>query len=221
MKHYLGISLVLCTLAAITFLALHACTSAVNQTVSHIANAFGEVLSVRPQIKINERIVLTQTAPIAEFAVVTKEELVSVSLNEHLEVLHVQIPLTEKSQSASATFRIKAGFDLRQPFTVTVDPATRLVHAQMPHAKILSVDQIGDVTYHGEGATLNRITNDETAEVMTSLNSAAHGAAESSGLKEDAERQVEQRLDELIQHNGQMLQIEWSESAEAKRAPAP
>jgi hypothetical protein len=216
MKHYLGICLVLCTVVALALLALHACTSAVNQTVSHVADAFSEVLSVRPQIKIDQRVILTQTAPIAEFAVVTKEELVSVALSEHLEVLHVQVPLTEKSQSASATFRIKAGFDLRQPFSVSIDPATRQVRARMPHAKILSVEQLGDVTYHGEGATLNRISNDETAEIMTNLNSAAHTAAENSGLKEDAERQVEQRLDELLQHNGQMLQIDWSESAEAK-----
>lgn len=211
MKHYLGICLVLITVAAIALFALHSCTAAVNESVDHVRDAFKDVLHLQPQVTVNQRVVLTQTAPIAELAVVTKEELVSLGFNEHLEVLAIQIPLTEKKLTAEATYRLKAGFDLSQPFSVSIDPATRGVHAALPHAKILSVEQVGDITYHGEDATLNRVTDSDRTEILNSLHQAALQAAEDSQLKHDAEKQVTQRLNELIQHNGQNLQIEWSE----------
>jgi hypothetical protein len=154
-------------------------------------------------------VVLTQTAPIAELAVVTKEELVSIGLDEHLELLTLQIPLTEKKLTAEATFRLKAGFDLREPFSVSVDPATHAVKATMPHAKILSVEQIGDVAFHGEDAMLNRVTDDERAQILKNLDLAARDAAEKSDLKADAEKQVTQRLTDLMNHNGQSLLIDW------------
>jgi len=177
MKHYLGICLVLVTAAAIGFFVLHSCTAAVDHTIDHVSNAFGAVLHVQPEVTVNQRVVLTQTAPIAELAVVTKEELITIGLNEHLEVLSMQIPLTEKKITAEATYRIKAGFDLRKPFTVEIDPVTHAVHAAMPHAQILSVEQIGDLTYHGEDSVLNRITDEERAQTLGSLNAAAHDAA--------------------------------------------
>src|SRR5476651_1461745 len=126
----------------------------VDHTIDHIRDAFSEVLRVQPQVTLNQRVVLTQTAPIAELAVVTKEELVTIGLNEHLEVLSMQIPLTEKKLTAEATYRIKAGFDLHEPFSVEIDPVTHALRAAMPHAKILSVEQVGDLIYHGEDAML-------------------------------------------------------------------
>jgi len=216
MKPYLGICLVLITMAAILFFALRSCTAAADQTIDHVRDAFKEVLSVQPQVTVNQRVVLTQTAPIAELAVVTKEELVTLDFNEHLEVLSMQIPLTEKKLTAEATYRLKAGFDLREPFSVEVDPVTHLLHADMPHAKILSVEQIGDLVYHGEDAVLNRVTDEERAQILSSLNTAAHEAAESSSLKADAEQQVTARLNELMRHNGQALQIKWNPDLRGK-----
>jgi len=216
MKHYLGICLVMITAAAIALFALRSCTRAVDESVDHVRDAFGQVLQLQPQITLNQRVVLTQTAPIAELAVVTKEELVTIGLDEHLAVLSFQIPLTEKKLTAEATYRLKAGFDLREPFSVEVDPVTHLLHADMPHAKILSVEQIGDLVYHGEDAVLNRVTDEERAQILSSLNTAAHEAAESSSLKADAEQQVTARLNELMRHNGQALQIKWNPDLRGK-----
>src|SRR5271156_6920222 len=110
MKHYLGICLVLVTLAGIAWFALRSCTAAVDQTVDHVRDAFTQVLRLQPQVTVNQRVILTQTAPIAELAVVTKDELVTIGVNEHLEVMSLQIPLTEKILTVEATYRLKAGF---------------------------------------------------------------------------------------------------------------
>jgi hypothetical protein len=127
--------------------------------------------------------------------------------------LSLQVPLTDKKLTAEATYRIKAGFDLSEAFSVEIDPVTHQIHATMPHAKILSVEQVGDLTYHGEDATLNRVTDDERTEILKQLTAAAHDTAERSGLKAGAEKQVTARLQEILRHNGQPLQIQWLEPA--------
>lgn len=212
MKHYLGICLVLITLAVIGLFALRSCTAAADHTVDNVRDAFKAILQVQPQITVNQRVVLTQTAPIAELAVVTKEELVTLGYTEHFEVLSYEVPLTEKKLTAEAVYRLKAGFDLSQPFSVEIDPATHSLHATMPHAKMLSVEQIGDLTYHGDDAVLNRITDEERAKIVNDLLAAARDTAEKSTLKSDAEQQVAQRLKELMNHNGQPMQIEWADT---------
>jgi hypothetical protein len=194
---------------------VHQCTSAVDQTVTHVADAFASVLKVRPQVALNQRIIFAQTAPIAEFAVVSKEEEVTVGFDENYQVLSFQVPLTDKKITAEATFRIKAGFDLHQPFAVTIDPTTHAVRAIMPHAKILSVEQIGDLVLHSDDALLNRITDEDHEEIQKNLLGAARSAAETSGLKQDAEAQVTQRLTDLLHQNGQTLLINW------QKEPAP
>ncbi len=211
MKHYFGICLVLVTLAGIAWFALRSCTQSVDHTIDKVRDAFVSVLRVQPQVTVNQQVVMTQTAPIAELAVVTKEELVTIGLTEHFEVMSMEIPLTEKKLTAEAVYRIKAGFNLREPFTVEIDPTTHEVNAKMPHAIILSVEQIGNLTYHGDDAFLNRITDAERAEIVNNLNATAHAEAEMSSLKQDAEKQVADRLNELIKHNGKPIQLEWTE----------
>ena len=221
MKHYAGICLVLVTLAGIALLAVHSCTSAADETIDHVRDAFTRVLQLQPQVTVNQRVILTQTAPVAELAVVTKEELISIGVDEHFEVMSLQVPLTEKTISAESAYRIKAGFDLREPFTVEIDPATGRIKATMPHAKILSVEAIGDLTYHGDDSLLNRITDDERSKIVSNLNAAARDAAEKSSLKSEAETQVTQRLQELIQHNGQPMNIEWTNAPDPVRSQKP
>jgi len=210
MKHYLGICLVLITLAGIAWLGLHSCMSSVDHTIDSVRDAFVSVLRVQPQVTINQRVILSQTAPIAELAVVTKEELITLDENAHTEVFSVQIPLTEKKLTAEAEFRIKAGFDLREPFSVEIDPATHTIHASMPHAKILSVEQIGQLILKGDDAWLNRVTDAERAELITQLNTTARDASEKSDLKDQAEKQVTDRLNQLLHHNGQAIQLDWT-----------
>jgi hypothetical protein len=194
---------------------------AVDHTVDSVRDAFVQVLRVQPQITVNQRVVLTQTAPIAELAVVTKEELVTLGFTEHLEIFTVQLPLTEKKLTAEATYRIKAGFDLSEPFSVEIDPATHDVRAAMPHAKILSVEQVGDLTLDGEDAMLNRVTDAERQQIVNSLNAAARDIAEKSTLKSDAEEQIAQRLKDLIRHNDQPMEIKWTDSASKMPSQIP
>ena len=66
---------------------------------------------------------------------------------------------------------------------------------------------------------LNRITDEERAQILKNLDAAAHDAAENSSLKQDAQQQVSQRLTELMSHNGQSLQINWLSEKPRQTAP--
>jgi hypothetical protein len=210
MKHYVGICLVLVTLALLTLLVINRCTDATSRAVQQVRDAFASVLQVQPKITINERVVQTQTAPIAELAVVTKEELITLGFDEHKEIWSYSIPLTEKKLTVEGTFRLKAGYDLHAPFSVKIDPATHRVEATLPPAKILDVEQVGDLTFKGEDSVLNRLSDDERAKAVNDLSQMARQTAETSSLRHDADIQVRQRLEQLLAQNGQKIEIQWS-----------
>jgi hypothetical protein len=210
MKHYVGICLILVTLALLTLLVMNRCTHAATDAVQQVRDAFAAVLQVQPKITLNERVVQTQTAPIAELAVVTKEELITLGFDEHKEIWSYPIPLTEKKLTVEGTFRLKAGYDLHEPFAVTIDPATHRVEATLPPAKILDVEQVGDLTFQGEDSVLNRLGDDERAKAVNDLAQMARQTAETSSLRHDADTQVRQRLEELLARNGQKIEIQWS-----------
>jgi hypothetical protein len=210
MKHYIGICLVLVTLALLTLLVINRCTDATERAVDHVREAFASILQVQPKITINERIVQTQTAPIAELAVVTREESVTLGFDEHKEIWSYAIPLTEKKITVSGVYRIKAGYDLHEPFSVAIDPATRAIRATLPPAKILSVEQVGDLTYQGEDSVLNRLSDEERTKAVNSLADLARQTAASSTLRRDSDDEVRQRLEQLLAHNGEKIEIQWS-----------
>jgi hypothetical protein len=212
MKHYVGICLVLLTLTLIVLGTMYGCSVMADRTVNHVLDAFEKVFQVRPQVTVNQKVIYTQTAPIAELAVVTKEEQVSLEFDVDYEILSRPIPLTQKKLTAQAVYRIKAGFDLREPFTVEIDPKTHAIHAKLPPAKILSVEQVGDLSLVGEDAWLNRVNDTDRTQVLDSLQQAARSQAETSGLKEDAQKQAQERLEEILRHNGENVELEWTNS---------
>jgi len=221
MKHYIGICLVLVTIALLTLLVIDRCTRSAESAVDRVRDAFASVLQVTPKITINERVVQTQTAPIAELAVVTREESVSLGFDEHKELWSYTLPLTEKKLTVSGVYRIKAGYDLREPFAVTIDPATNTITARMPPAKILSVEQAGDIDFKGEDSVLNRLSDAERTHAVNDLAAMARKAAEDSTLRHDADEQVQMRLRQLLAHNGARVDIQWTDGQDKQGRTLP
>jgi hypothetical protein len=221
MKHYVGISLVLVTIAVLTLLLINRCTDATERAVDHVREAFASILQVQPKITINERVVQTQTAPIAELAVVTREESVTLGFDEHKAIWSYEIPLTEKKITVSGVYRLKAGYDLHEPFSVAIDPTTHAIRATLPPAKILSVEQLGDLTYQGEDSVLNRLSDDERTKAVNALADLARQTAASSTLRRDSDDEVHRRLEELLAHNGEKIEIQWSPDRDKNGAISP
>ncbi|MEP7249540.1 MAG: DUF4230 domain-containing protein, partial [Spartobacteria bacterium] len=95
-------------------------------------DAFIQLAHLQPRVTVNNRVYLEQTTKIAELSVLDQRVEV-----EH-ETMHSWAGSTKRIK-LHGTYRVKAGFDLRKKFTVSVSPSEILI--ELPHAQILSVQQ--------------------------------------------------------------------------------
>jgi hypothetical protein len=194
---------------ALAIFAMMRCENRMDRTLAGINDTFSGALQIHPEIRINQTVVYAQTAAIAELAVVSKEQLIDYTYLQDKELFGAEIPFTHKKIVARALYQIKAGFDLRERFIVTVNPETGKIEAELPPAKILSIELINAPTLTDEGGALNPVTAEERQQVLDGLNASAKRAAFGSGLVEDAEKQVLARLQEISRQNGQVIQFNW------------
>lgn len=208
LKHYIGIALLLVVLAGVAIWGVRTCQAMLNEQVAGVAKVFQDVLSVRPEIRVNSTVVYGQTSAIEELAVVKKEQLVEMTLKQNMQIWSTPIPMTGKELHVRAIYRIKAGFDLSKPFVVDIDPTTNQITAHLPPAEILSVEQVGPLTMKEEAGWLARITTEEREQLLNQLHQAAEAAAQDSGLIEQAQQEVTRRLEDLAKRNGQDLNVQ-------------
>jgi len=208
LKHYLGIALLLVVLAGIGYWGVTTCQAMVNEQVAGVRGLFKEAFHLQPEIRVNQTVVYTQTAPIEELAVVKKEELVTMSLKSSTQIWSTSIPMTGKELHVRAIYRFKAGFDLSQPFVVEIDPTTKKITAHLPPAEILSIERVGPLTLKEESGWLTSITTEERQKLINDLEDVARNAAKDSGILKDAEEQARERLQQLAERNGQDLIID-------------
>jgi hypothetical protein len=199
------ITLTICT----TFL-IRECARFPSRVVDHTfaaarqaAEIFREAIGVQPKVIINQTVFFDQIASVAEFAVITRDQTISLSYSHQMTLLNTPLPATEKIIKIDATFRIKAGFDLMEPFTVAIDPQTLHLTAELPPAQILSVEPVGPLSYTDQDGWFNRITAQERQNLLNELQIRARTAAETSNCRQEAERQAVSRLSDLAQRNGQ------------------
>jgi hypothetical protein len=175
-----------------------------------IGEAFQSTLQVTPQITINQTVIYGQISPIAEFAVVTQEQWVEYDYRSSLTLGAHALPFTEKKINLRAPYRVKAGFDLHEPFRVRTDRSGEKVLAEMPPAKILSVERAGDLKVEGDDHWFNQITDAERQSTLNAIDHQARELAEKSTLKAEAETQVTARLKELLEKNSAVVEFRFT-----------
>src|SRR5438094_1849041 len=159
--------------------------------------AFIDIAHLQPRISINNRVYMEQTAPVTELAVVSRRIEV-----EH-EFLHTWVG-SSKRVKLHGTFTAKAGFDLRQHVTIDIRPTEILV--ELPHAQILGIEQNQVDVLAFENGLWNRISGADVQSELSILPQLARQKAAESGLPEEAERILQQQLDQRI-HTPQPLHL--------------
>jgi len=158
---------------------------------------FIDIAHLQPRITINNRVYVEQTAPASELAVVSRGIEV-----EH-EFLHSWVG-SSKRVKLHGTFTAKAGFDLRQHVTIDIRPTEILV--ELPHAQILGIEQNQVDVLAFENGLWNRISGADVQSELSILPQLARQKAAESGLPEEAERILQQQLDQRI-HTPQPLHL--------------
>ena len=163
--------------------------------------AFIDIAHLQPRITINNRVYVEQTTPVSELVVLSRRIEV-----EH-ELLHTWVG-SSKRVKLHGTFTAKAGFDLRQNLAVDVKPKEIVI--QLPHARILGVEENQVDVLAFENGFWNRISGEDVQGELSILPQLAWEKATESGLPAEAERALQQQLDERI-HVQQPLHLIFKE----------
>jgi len=158
---------------------------------------FIDIAHLQPRITINSRVYMEQTTPVSELVVLSRRIEV-----EH-EFLHTWVG-SSKRVKLDGTFIAKAGFDLQQNLSIDIRPEEIVV--QLPHAQILGVEQEQLDVLAFENGLWNRISGGDVQSELSILPQLARQKAMVSGLPEDAERALQQQLDQRI-HAPQPLHL--------------
>jgi hypothetical protein len=146
-------------------------------------------------VKINQTIVIEQSTPILEIATIARGVFVDHTWS------HSWMG-SMKTIELRGSFTAKAGFNLRDPFTITIERRPLTVSAILPAPKILSLQMDSYQVVQDESGWWNRISNADREAAVNELYAAARQQAETSGILDEARTTAESRIREIVERNG-------------------
>lgn len=150
-----------------------------------VRQAVIDIAQLQPRVTIKNRIYFEQKSPIAELA------LVSQRLEVEHEFTHSWAGSTKRLK-LHGTFTARAGFDLRQEFSVNVQPGTTVV--RLPHAQILTVRQDAVDVLVFENGFWNPISGADVQTELATLSHLAREKASATDLPVQAEQMFRTQL---------------------------
>jgi Protein of unknown function (DUF4230) len=151
--------------------------------------AFIDIAHLQPRITINNRVYMEQSVPVSELVVLSRRIEV-----EH-EFLHTWVG-SSKRVKLHGTFLVKAGFDLRQNLSIDIRPDQ--ITVQLPHARILGVEQEQVEVLAFENGLWNRISAQDVQSELSILPRLAREKAVENDLPAEAERALQRQIEERI-----------------------
>jgi hypothetical protein len=140
---------------------------------------------------------MEQTTPVSELVVLSRRIEV-----EH-ELLHTWVG-SSKRVKLHGTFIVKAGFDLQQALSIDIRPNEIIV--QLPHARILGIEQEQVDVLAFENGLWNRISGQDMQSELSNLPELAREKAAESDLPAEAEHTLQQQIKERV-HASQPLHL--------------
>jgi hypothetical protein len=168
-----------------------------NKTLSiakELAETVKNTLGMTPQVTINQKIIYKRTSEILELAMIEQDFDV-----EH-ETSHTWLG-SEKRISLRGTYRAKIGFDLQKGFNIEVNRGRLFrpgqITLQLPRAEILSVEPL-EVQKSKSSGLINWVTNKDIENAVRQLAELAQDKASKLDMLDDAEKRIENRLNEAL-----------------------
>lgn len=186
----MALALILALLGGFVFYRTEiAATGILGSAGSHVdrlvRDAFQAVAHLQPRVTVDEHVVFEQTSPVLELAVVEREIAVERDTADTWlgSTKHIRL---------RAVYRVKAGFDLRQPFDVRVEGAK--ITGRLPPARLLSTEQVRLEAMDLRDGMWNRVDPEELKAEINRLNTEARLKALSAGLTREAESSLAAQL---------------------------
>jgi hypothetical protein len=164
-------------------------TAQLEKLGNDLRSAFIDIAHLQPRITINNRVYMEQTTPVSELVVLSRRIEV-----EH-ELLHTWVG-SSKRVKLHGTFTVKAGFDLQQNLSIDIRPNEIVV--QLPHARVLGIEQEQVDVLAFENGLWNRISGEDMQSELSILPQLAREKAAESDLPAEAERALQRQLEERV-----------------------
>jgi len=175
-----------------------------------VAGAVQSLFQVQPEVRIDSRVIQTQSAPIAELALVEKDFPLRFTWRHEWLGSAKEIKVT-------GTFRAKAGFDLEREFLVQTGPNEQVIRVRLPRPEILTIELGDDLEMDGKSGFWNRISDEDRNQVMSDFQREVRVHIQESNLLEEAEKQARERLEALTADTDRKVILEFSENLKKPR----
>ncbi|HQV93591.1 MAG TPA: DUF4230 domain-containing protein [Anaerolineales bacterium] len=161
---------------------------------NELAETVKNTLGLTPQVTINQKIIYKRTNEILQLAMIEQDYDVEYETSDKLLG-------SEKRINLRGMYRAKIGFDLQKGFNIEVHRGGFLkpgqVILQLPRAEILSVEPL-DVQKESSSGLINWVTNKDIDNAMKELSALAQDKASKLEMLDDAEKRIENRLNEAL-----------------------
>lgn len=169
-----------------------------------LRSAFIDIAHLQPRITINNHVYMEQTTPVSELVVLSRRIEV-----DH-ELLHTWVG-SSKRVKLHGTFIVKAGFDLQENLSIDIRPNEIIV--QLPHARILGIEQEKVDVLAFENGLWNRISGEDMQSEFSILPQLAREKAAETNLPAEAERALQRQIEERV-HAPQPLHLTFRNEKE-------
>lgn len=161
---------------------------------NELAETVKNTLGLTPQVTINQRIIYKRTNEILQLAMIEQDYDVEYETSDKLLG-------SEKRIHLRGMYRAKIGFDLQKGFNIEVHRGGFLkpgqVILQLPRAEILSVEPL-DIQKTSSSGLINWVLNKDIENATKELNALALDKASKLEMLDDAEKRIENRLNEAL-----------------------
>jgi hypothetical protein len=175
-----------------------------------MVKGFQGVFHFTPLVTVGNTTVIEQAVAIAELATVQED------LAVHYTWSQTWVGST-KTMELQGVYKAKAGFDLHEPFHISVDEKT--IAASFPAPKLLSLEMIGYKVLKDESGWWNSITSADRESAIAAMQAQAKTQAVEAGLLAQAKEKFRQQLGEAFKNQNVATPITISfadETAPAK-----
>lgn len=159
-----------------------------------LAQTVKNTLGLTPQVTINQKIIYKRTNEILELAMIEQDFEVEYETSDKLLG-------SEKRIHLRGRYRAKIGFDLQKGFNVEVQRGRLFkpgqIVLQLPRAEVLSVEPL-DVQKMTSSGLINWVTKRDVDNALQELAGLAQGKASKLDMLADAEKRIENRLNEAL-----------------------
>jgi hypothetical protein len=175
-------------------LLLHVRISAdARAAAASVADRIEAAFNVRPEVRVDGVVVIESRGPVLEIATARTEVLVRHRWR------HTHLYST-KHLEIEAPFTVKAGFDLREtPLRIGMDSQTGTTQTDLPAPQILSIEMGDPKILRDESGFWNKLTPADRQEAFTVLKTLAREQTTRAGLLDDARREAESRIREILE----------------------